>query len=139
MGKRVTVVLIVLLVALLVALLPGLSSGSVPVEILHSRDGRFEVHASPRITPVQINRMHAWDLVLRHADGTPVTGARITVDGGMPAHDHGLPTRPRVSETADPGRYLLEGLRFHMHGEWRLSLRIEAGGARDVVDWRLQL
>lgn len=124
---------------LLLVMLPALCPGSARGEVLTSRDGSFEVRASPQVAELRINHMHAWALEVTDAEGAPVTGARITVEGGMPAHDHGLPTRPRVRELAEPGHYLLEGLRFHMPGEWLLSLRIETERARDVVRWSLQL
>ena len=62
-----------------------------------------------------------------------LTGQVITVDGGMPIQDHGLPTQPRVTREIAPGYYLLEGLRFHMPGSWELVITIETGDARDVV------
>jgi hypothetical protein len=67
------------------------------------------------------------------SDGEPVTGAKLTVSGGMPAHDHGLPTAPEVTRELTPGRYLLEGLRFHMDGDWQIEIVIEAGDVRDIV------
>lgn len=109
------------------------------VDPMLSVDGQFRLQASPRLQPLEINRLHAWDLRLSRADGTPVQGASIVVDGGMPAHDHGLPTRPRVREATEAGHYVLEGMRFHMHGEWRLLLRVEAGSTRDEIEWVLHL
>ena len=44
--------------------------------------------------------------------------AAITVDGGMPQHGHGFPTRPRVTRDLDDGTYLLEGMKFSMTGWW---------------------
>ena len=51
----------------------------------------------------------------------------------MPEHDHGLPTAPRVTRELEPGRYLLEGVRFHMGGRWELILQIETAGAADTA------
>lgn len=98
-----------------------------------SRDGHFHVTVESEIDPIVINRIHRWLLDIRDADGNAVGGANITVDGGMPAHDHGLPTRPRVTAEPAPGQYVLEGLRFHMRGHWELQLTIEAGGIQDLV------
>ncbi len=104
-----------------------------------SRQGHFRVDFESEIEPIVINRMHRWLLEITDRDGNAVRGAEITVDGGMPSHDHGLPTRPRVIGEALPGRYRLEGLRFHMGGEWELELTIEADGLKDVVVIRLEL
>lgn len=103
------------------------------------RDGHFRVRYESEIDPIVINRMHRWHLELTDSDGNDVNGASISVTGGMPAHDHGLPTRPRVTEEPAAGRYVLEGLRFHMGGHWELELTIEAGGLRDVVVIELDL
>ena len=101
--------------------------------------GHFRVSFESEINPIVINRMHRWRLDLTNREGKAVTGANISVAGGMPAHDHGLPTRPRVTSGPAPGQYLLEGLRFHMGGRWELELTIEADGLRDVVVINLDL
>ena len=62
-----------------------------------------------------------------------VVPERITVDGGMPAHNHGLPTQPRVTQNLGEGCYKVEGLRFHMQGHWEMKIGIESGGATDTV------
>lgn len=99
----------------------------------HSRSGHFRVGYASDLQPVVINRMHSWVLDVVDPDGKPVTGATLTVSGGMPIHDHGLPTSPRVTRELEPGRYLLEGMRFHMRGEWQVEVAIEAGELSDVV------
>jgi hypothetical protein len=84
------------------------------------------------LDPIEINRIHTWTLAVTR-DGEPVEGAVLTVTGGMPAHDHGLPTAPRVTAELGDGRYKLEGLRFHMRGYWEVSVEIASGGTRDTV------
>ena len=95
------------------------------------------------VSPVQINRMHSWRLRLTDADGAPLSNASIEVRGGMPDHDHGLPTRPEVAGGAEPGVYLLRGLRFHMPGRWLLEFTIaldgEEGGIEDGASLELNL
>jgi len=76
------------------------------------------------ISPLAINQIHSWVLELRNASGF-VTGADITVQGGMPEHDHGLPTQPQVTEEISPGKYLIEGIRFHMPGAWIMEFTIQ--------------
>ena len=88
---------------------------------------------------VRINEMQSWILHIETEDGTPIEGATIEVDGGMPEHDHGLPTRPRVTEDLGGGDYKLEGLRFHMRGYWELVLTIttDDGEFKEVIPLRL--
>ena len=104
-----------------------------------SRSGQYQVSYVSEIDPVVINRMHSWTLVVTNIAGTPIEGATISVDGGMPAHDHGLPTAPRVTGETSPGRYRLEGLRFHMAGAWEIVVTIELGDERDTVVIPLEL
>lgn len=88
---------------------------------------------------VPVGRMHAWTLHVALADGTPVTDAVIAVDGDMPEHRHGLPTRPRVTRHLGNGDYLLEGVKFQMGGWWVMDFDIAAGGRTERVRFNLQL
>ena len=108
-------------------------------EFLVSRSGEFRVHYSSQLDPLVINQMHNAVLQLETHAGAAVAGARIRVDGGMPAHNHGLPTRPAVTLYLGEGRYLIEGLRFHMHGAWELLITLEVDGIQDTVLIPLQL
>jgi hypothetical protein len=98
-----------------------------------SEGGHFTIGITSRLQPIEINRIHSWVIHLRDATGAPIDGAEFAVSGGMPAHDHGLPTRPRVTIALGGGDYLLEGLRFHMPGVWQVVVTIDAAGLRDRV------
>jgi len=99
----------------------------------------FEVSFISSLEPIPINRIHSWELTVVTAAGEAVGNAEITVEGGMPAHDHGLPTRPRVAEELGDGRYRVEGLRFHMAGRWEIWVTIRAQGRTDTVTIPLDL
>lgn len=88
---------------------------------------------------VPIGRLHAWTLHVARPDGTPVTDATIAVDGDMPQHLHGLPTRPRVTRHLGNGDYLLEGVKFQMGGWWVMDFDVTAGGRTERVRFHLQL
>lgn len=108
-------------------------------EVWDSNAGHFRVRISERPEPVAINRMHEWILEIRTADGLPVDDAHIDVGGGMPQHNHGLPTAPRISERLGDGHYRLAGLRFHMSGYWEIRLTIRNAQHRDSVTIPLTL
>ena len=55
-----------------------------------------------------------------------MTDAAITVDGDMPQHGHGLPTRPQVTKHLGNGDYLVEGMKFQMGGWWVVDFTIDA-------------
>ena len=92
-----------------------------------------------QLDPLAINIIHSWELVLYTADGAPLNGALMSVVGGMPDHDHGLPTSPVVTGEATPGRYLLEGMRFHMPGRWLLTFDVisDQGSESATLEFRL--
>ncbi len=104
-----------------------------------SAEGRFVVDLVPPAQGPAVGQIHAWTVRVAAADGQPVSGARITVDGGMPQHGHGLPTRPRVTAEPSPGTYLVEGMKFSMTGWWEMRFDIDAGGARDRAQFNLVL
>jgi hypothetical protein len=98
----------------------------------------FEVGYTSSPAPVPLLQVHSWTVTIADAAGRPVNDASITVLGGMPAHAHGLPTTPQVKSLGG-GRYLIEGLKFHMPGAWAVALRIKAGAVTDSVTFDLEL
>ena len=98
-----------------------------------SRQGKFVVRMEPPATGPSINQMHAWQVRLVTADGAPVSQASIAVEGGMPQHGHGFPTKPRVTRELSPGVYALEGMKFSMTGWWDMRLAIRAGDVADTA------
>ena len=91
------------------------------------------------LDPIVINRIHSWEIILSTADGTPVQNAIMSLQGGMPDHNHGLPTQPRVTGSPEPGRYLIEGIRFHMPGNWEITLSIKSEAGNDSATLEFSL
>ena len=87
-----------------------------------------------RVRKLQTVRVRVSD-----ADGKPVDGATISVDGGMPQHGHGLPTQPQVRRSLGDGIYEIEGVRFSMGGWWELKLAIASRAGVDNVTFNLSL
>jgi len=89
--------------------------------------------------PLRPRRMHTVRVAITDAAGIPIDNATIQVDGGMPQHGHGLPTRPRVTGALGNGLYEIEGVRFNMGGWWEFKLAINAASGSDVVTFNLAL
>ena len=89
--------------------------------------------------PLRPRRMQTVRVAIVDAAGRPVDNAEIAVDGGMPEHGHGLPTRPRVTRALGDGLYEIEGVRFNMGGWWEFKLAINGAGASDIVTFNLAL
>ena len=98
-----------------------------------SKDGKFMVAMVPPSSGPAVNQMHAWQVRLSSADGSPISQAQVGFDGGMPQHGHGFPTKPRVTSEVSPGVYALEGMKFSMTGWWDMRLAIRAGDTSDTA------
>jgi hypothetical protein len=101
--------------------------------------GTFEVTYESKRDDIPVGKIHSWVLTVKDAGGAPVNGASITIRGGMPAHGHGLPTIPEVTEELGGGRYLVEGMKFSMPGHWVLTITMEHGGKKDSVTFAIML
>ncbi len=56
-----------------------------------------------------------------------VSGAQLTkADASMPAHKHGMNYRPTIKPLGD-GRFRVDGMMFHMAGQWQLAFEVRAG------------
>jgi len=83
--------------------------------------------------------MHTLAVAIVDRDGRAVVGATLAIDGGMPEHGHGLPTRPRVTRANGAGSYEVEGVRFNMGGWWEFRLAIAGSRGADTVTFNLDL
>ena len=97
---------------------------------------RIEIYSD--LDPLLINQIHTWHIRVLDANGAPLQ-AQMSISGGMPEHDHGMPTAPQITRQLDNGDYQLEGMRFHMPGLWQLLFELTINGAEEtaVIDFRL--
>lgn len=89
--------------------------------------------------PLRTRKLQSMQVVITDRDGHPVDGASITIDGGMPQHGHGLPTKPRISRALGGGTYEIEGVRFNMGGWWEFKLIVTTPAGADVITFNLSL
>jgi hypothetical protein len=92
---------------------------------------RLQIHPSEE--PIAVNRMHSWEMKLTNAKGEAVPNAHFQIAGGMPQHNHGLPTQPMVTKDHGDGRYLIEGMKFSMTGWWELRITVETDKGTDIA------
>src|SRR3954451_5888359 len=88
-----------------------------------SATGRYVATLAPA-NPLRPRQMQTVRVTVRDAEGRAIDEAQISIDGGMPQHGHGLPTRPRVTTSLGDGIYEIEGVRFNMGGWWEFKLTI---------------
>jgi hypothetical protein len=104
-----------------------------------SESGAYRATIQPQGDTIPKGKLHRWTLHLETTSGQPVHGAQITVDGGMPQHGHGLPTKPRVTRPLGAGDYAVEGMKFNMGGWWVVKFRVAADAGRDSIVFNLKL
>ena len=130
--------------ALLVALLTScMLFARAPEKLDYSRTraseaGVYRATIQPQGDSIPQGRLQSWTLRLETASGAPVDGATVGVDGGMPQHGPGLPTKPRARRVGE-GRYLVEGLKFNMGGWWVVKFRVASPAGSDSIVFNVRV
>ncbi len=101
--------------------------------------GLYRATIKPEGDSIPRGKLQKWTLHLETANGTPVNAVQVTIDGGMPQHGHGLPTKPVVTKDLGNGDHLVEGLKFNMGGWWVLKFRVRSQAGADSVVFNLKL
>ena len=117
----------------------GLHAGADLARTATTEKGLFRVVYEPALDPPPLHTIHDWILTVTDADGAAVDGANVLIDGDMPEHQHGLPTKPEVTESLGDGRYRVEGMKFSMPGFWQITVFVQAGGRYDQATFDLTL
>ncbi len=135
---------ILILLAIAAVACSMMQMGEVPANLDYSTtrssaQNMYRVTIKPDANPIPINQMHTWILHVETPDGKPVENAQITVNGDMPQHGHGLPTKPQVTEYLGNGDYRVEGMKFQMGGWWVMDFTVNHNGASDKVSFNLNL
>ncbi|MCG3173870.1 MAG: hypothetical protein GMKNLPBB_02077 [Myxococcota bacterium] len=102
-----------------------------------SKSGLWKVGYMPSMDPIPLNQPFELRVSVKNASsGAPFNNGKVTVDARMPAHGHGMKTKPETSFVGD-GVYLAKGMQLHMPGEWMLDVTIAGeGGAAETVSAR---
>ena len=108
-------------------------------ELTTQTESGWTIYVDTSINPLRINTMHSWQIRVIDSESKPVTMASVSIEGGMPEHDHGLPTQPKVTSEISPGTYLLQGVRFHMPGRWEIKFTISRGDQQEFGMASIQL
>jgi len=104
-----------------------------------SESGLYRGTIRPLGDSIPRGRLHIWTLHLENAAGAPVDVASVDVDGGMPQHGHGLPTKPRVTRQLGNGDHMVEGMKFNMGGWWVVKFRVSSPAGDDSLAFNVQL
>ena len=108
----------------------------------HTRTSESGVYRATIVTPgdsIPTGKLQSWTLHLETANGVPVDVATVSIDGGMPQHGHGLPTKPQVTRALGDGNHLVEGMKFTMGGWWVVKFRVSSSAGSDSLVFNLNL
>ena len=92
---------------------------------LEAGSAELRILFAPRGMPIRVGQHFALEIEVCAPDAAKGS-MPLRVDADMPAHRHGMNYRATVKPLGD-GRYLAEGLMFHMPGRWRFIF--DAGDA----------
>jgi hypothetical protein len=112
---------------------PGAASAQPTSGPVPTAQGLYRVSAAPEAGAIPLGVIHGWIVTVEGADGAEVVPTRLAFDGGMPQHGHGFVTAPRVTAALGGGRYRVEGVKFHMGGDWTLRVEVVAPQGADVA------
>jgi cytochrome c peroxidase len=99
--------------------------------------GRLQFTIRSQVLPIPLNKLHSWTVKITKVDGDPVQPLEILIDGGMPRHQHGLPTQPAITRYQGNGEYLIEGLQFQMEGVWQLRFKCLDDNGWDQIIFKI--
>ena len=116
------------LLAAIVVAAPALACDAPGEGYARLESERFVVWLKTEPASIPIGREFALDAAAC-AWGTAKIDA-IRFDAWMPAHRHGMNTRPSL-KGAGEGRWRAEGFLFHMPGRWQFTAEIDAAGKRE--------
>jgi len=103
-----------------------------------SAHGLYVVTLAPQ-RALKPRAMQTLRVTVNDANGQAIDDATLAIDGGMPQHGHGLPTRPRATRCLGNGAYEIEGVRFNMGGWWEFEIAISGSRGADIVTFNLDL
>ncbi len=123
-------------------LIAGLVSTAIATEFpLQSTTeaGRYHVELMPENGQAPIAEIHNWKVRLTTSEDEAFVPTRLGLAGGMPAHGHGMQTEARVTQQLEDGTFLIEGIKFHMGGEWELIVGVDGPAGFDTATFTLKL
>ena len=105
-----------------------------------SSAGSYVVRFRPTPEPMPDNEVFALDVwVFDPAwPDAPLEDVELSVDAGMPQHGHGMNVVPTVARQ-DGGRFRVDGMLFHMTGEWQVYFDVTRGPVTERAQYPVML
>ncbi len=94
-----------------------------------TKGGSYSVTLAPVGGEILHNEHFSVELSVKSTKGD-AEPFKVVVDGDMPGHGHGMNTKPELVEQGE-GRYKVDGMLFHMEGDWEIMVDITGKGATE--------
>lgn len=92
---------------------------------------RIELQAA---SAIPVNSLFNLDVTVTTKEGKPLAGkVSLDLDAGMPHHNHGMNVKPVIKELG-AGKFLVEGMMFHMPGAWTITMSVSKGIMREAAN-----
>ena len=98
---------------------------------------RYIVAYRTQPSKIAVGQHFAVEFAVCPKEGQPAPEG-VRVDGFMPEHNHGMNYRS-VVKPQGKGRYLADGLMFHMPGKWHLIFEIRGAGVGERLTHAITL
>lgn len=95
--------------------------------------GNFQITIEPSEGPIERNQHFSLDVLIESTGENPLKedgGLGFRLDADMPAHRHGMNTKPETTETGDH-QYRVDGMLFHMAGDWAITVEISGESGKE--------
>lgn len=108
------------------------STQTIPLPMqTETSSGTYQASCVFSPSPIPRNEHVAMTMTLQRADGAALPSELvIKVDADMPSHGHGINTEPEIKKVST-GKYEVNGLLFHMGGDWELYIDVIEDGIPD--------
>ena len=103
-----------------------------------SNNGAFVATIEPPAAIV-IGEAQTWTIEVTMTNGSSLRLEDVTIDGGMPAHGHGMPDEPKVTRDLGEGRFTVEGVTLSMAGWWVVNVHVATPGGPDQATFNVVL
>ncbi len=117
----------------------GDEKGSTAWIATESHEKLYEISVAEDYSRVPSSQLHAWLFQVRTADGNLVTPAQFTVSASMPGHGHGMTTFPLTNFLPEVGNIRVDGMKFHMSGEWKIEVEIGGANGSDHAEFNVNI
>lgn len=113
---------------------------------VRSADASYWLVFASTPTPIPLNETFALELEVYPGRGSEpstwpkdrVRDVEVAFNAWMPDHQHGMNVTPRIV-TVGPGRFRVEGLLFHMPGEWEMHFDLTRGAITERTRATIEL